>query len=476
MIELSQNISDYIETTFGEEFFNNYKLFVESKYLPAIRFPFYQEDTEQTIQSLVNQGIELEPIPEINNAYFVTKGDDLIGKTLEHTLGKYYIQSLSSMVPPLILNPTEKDVVMDLCAAPGSKSTQLAELMKYQGTLYANEPNLNRIKALVHNLDKMNILNMRIIKNKGEILSKSFNHFFDKILVDAPCSALGVVQKKQEVSNWWSEKSANVISDLQLKLLISAIKMAKVGGEIVYSTCTLTVEENEFIINKVLEKYPVELIEFDLNLKHIPGFTKIANYNFDASLNLTKRIIPWEIKSEGFFVAKLKKIDATEIRKNSFNKFSKKTIVSANSHKIKKYLEDISNQFGISLRNFSKYKYLISGNDLNFTNADSIDCDPDYFLRIGTKFGIIDKNNLCKLHSHAAQVFGNFAIKNIYEIKNEEDLKIYMSGGIIKDNFTEFGQKIIKYNNMFLGTGVANDTSLKSQFPRSKRTGNINIF
>ena len=159
MIELSQNISDYIETTFGEEFFNNYKLFVESKYLPAIRFPYYQEDTEQTIQSLVNQGIELEPIPEINNAYFVTKGDDLIGKTLEHTLGKYYIQSLSSMVPPMILNPTEKDVVMDLCAAPGSKSTQLAELMKYQGTLYANEPNLNRIKALVHNLDKMNILN-----------------------------------------------------------------------------------------------------------------------------------------------------------------------------------------------------------------------------------------------------------------------------------------------------------------------------
>ncbi|MBK8944895.1 MAG: NOL1/NOP2/sun family putative RNA methylase [Ignavibacteriae bacterium] len=476
MIELSSNISDYIQQTFGNEFLENYKLFVESKYLPAIRFPIYDENISITLKSLEEQGIELEQIPEIQNSYFVKKGDDIIGKTIEYTLGKYYIQSLSSMIPPMILNPNETDVVLDLCAAPGSKSTQLAEIMNYKGTLFSNEPNLNRVKALIHNLDKMNIINMSVIKDKGELLSKYFNNYFDKILVDAPCSALGVVQKKQEVSNWWSEKSANTISDLQLRLLISAIKMAKVGGEIVYSTCTLTVEENEFIIDKVLKKYPVELIEFDLNLKHINGFTEIRNYKFDESLTLTKRIIPWEIKSEGFFLAKLRKISPTESSKFHQNKLSKKVIANSNNPKIKNYLKEISDHFEIPIQQFSNYKYLINGNDINFINVESQEFDPDFFLRIGTKFAIIDKNNSLKLHSHAAQILGKFAKKNLFEITNENDLKIYMSGGNIKSDFTENGQKIIKYKNMILGTGTANENSLKSQFPRSKRTSNISIF
>lgn len=475
MIELSNNISEYIQTTFGNEFLKKYKLFVESKYLPAIRFPNFEDNIELYTSSLSKQGIELQPVPEIKNAFFVLNGEDIIGKTIEYTLGKYYIQSLSSMIPPLVLNPDKNDIVLDLCAAPGSKSTQLAELMHYQGTLYSNEPNLNRVKALVHNFDKMNIVNMSVIKDKGELLSKYFNHYFDKILVDAPCSALGVVQKKQEVSNWWSENSANKISDLQLKLLISAIKMTRVGGEIVYSTCTLTVEENEFIINKLINKYPVQLIKFDLKLKHINGFTKIAKYNFHKSLSLTKRIIPWEIKSEGFFIAKLRKTAPTEITKGYINKFGKKTTVTFKNPKIKKHLEEISEYFEIPIRIFSNYKYLINGNNLNFINVGSKEFNPDFFLRVGTKFGIIDKNNLIKLHSHAAQVIGKFAKKNIYKIQNKKDLKIYLSGGIIRLEIPQKGQKIVKFKNMILGTGTANEKYLKSQFPRSKRTGNILI-
>lgn len=476
MIELSSSISDYILETFGGDFLENYKLFVESKYLPAIRFPVNDKTILSTIKSLEEQGIELEQIPEIPYSFFVKKGEEQIGKTIEYTLGKYYIQSLSSMIPPMILNPGEKDIVLDLCAAPGSKSTQLAEIMNYKGTLFSNEPNLNRIKALIHNLDKMNIINMSVIKDKGELLSKYFSNYFDKILVDAPCSALGVVQKKQEVSNWWSEKSANTISDLQLRLLISGIKMAKPGGEIVYSTCTLTVEENEFIIDKVLKKYPVELVEFDLKLKHINGYTAIKEFVFDESLKLTKRIIPWEIKSEGFFLAKLRKTGTTESSKDHFNKYTKKVIVNAQSPKIKNYLKEVSDHFGIPIHLFSNYKYLINGNDINFINVETQEFDPDFFLRVGTKFGIIDKNNSLKLHSHAMQILGSFAEKNIYEITNENDLKIYMSGGNIKSNFEVSGQKIIKYKNMILGAGTANENSLKSQFPRSKRTSNISIF
>ncbi len=459
-----------------KEFLANYEKFHESKYPTILRLSDIQSNHSSIIESLANQGIELEKIENVPNGYIVKSGEDIVGKTVEHTLGKYYIQSLSSMIPPLVLKPTKDDVVLDLCAAPGSKSTQLAEMMEYKGTLYSNEPSLNRVKALVHNLDKMNTLNMSVIKEKGEVLSKRFPEYFDKILVDAPCSALGVVQKKQEVSNWWSPKSVDNISSLQLKLLISAIKMAKVGAEIVYSTCTLTIEENEWIIDKVLKKYPVDLLEFELELPHINGFTKIAEYNFDERLRLTKRIIPWEIKSEGFFVAKLVKTGKTE-SVNSFTKTGilKKRMVGYEDKRIKKYLNDVSSHFGIEKDVFSNYKYLINNNDINFINSDSIEYDPNFFLRIGTKFGIIDKNDTLKLNSHAAQILGKFANKNVISLENEEELKIYFAGGVIYKEVGERGQKIVKFKELFLGTAVAIENQLKSQFPRSKRTGSISI-
>lgn len=465
-----------MKSVFGQEFLSKYQEFAESKYPTRIRISEESDQIATLIESLEKQGIKLQKLDYFINVYSVLEGQEILGKTVEYTLGKYYIQSLSSMIPPSILNPTKDDVVMDLCAAPGSKTTLLAEMMEYEGTLYSNEPSLNRIKALVHNIDKMNALNISVIKAKGELLSKRFPEYFDKILVDAPCSALGVVQKKQEVSNWWDDKAVERISSLQLKILIGAIKMAKVGAEIVYSTCTLTVEENEYIINKVITKYPVELVEFDLSVPHINGFVNIGEYKFHESLSLTKRIIPWEIKSEGFFVAKLIKHSSTQMENDSVTpNFAKSMFVRKNHKTIKKYIDDISTHFGIPKEIFEKYKYLIKNRDLSFTNEDSLDYDPDFFLRVGTKFGIIDKNNSCKLHSHAAQILGKFASKNIISLINENELKTYFSGGIIYRSEEDKGQKIIKYNNLFLGTGIAIKNQLKSQFPRSKRTGAISI-
>ena len=112
--------------------------------------------------------------------------------------------------------------------------------MNNEGTLIANEIQLRRLKALVHNVERMNIVNTGIVHQKGELLSKVYENYFDKILVDAPCSGLGIIQKKDEVTKWWDEKKVNILADLQLKLLIASIKMLKEGGEVVYSTCTLT--------------------------------------------------------------------------------------------------------------------------------------------------------------------------------------------------------------------------------------------
>ncbi len=472
-MELSNNIKSYIESVFGNEYLSKYKLFFNSKYPIALRFAVPPKEQKKIIPELQQRGIKLESIKSIPDAYSVIEGEDIVGKTIEHSIGKYYIQSLSSMIPPLVLNPNENDIVMDLCAAPGSKSTQLAKLMNNKGTLYSNEPNLNRVKALVHNLDKMNSVNMGVLKQRGEILSKYFEEYFDKVLVDAPCSALGVVQKKNEVTKWWESERVERISELQLKLLISAIKMAKIGAEIVYSTCTLTVEENEFVVNKVLEKYPVELVEFEIDVPHKSGLTEINGFKFHPSLAKTKRILPWEIKSEGFFISKLIKTGKTEPAKKIIPVKSKKKLLNSKNTAIKKYINDIQNYYDLPKKILTDYKYILLGNDINFVSGNWQEYNPDFFERIGTKFGLIDKNNFGRLHSHAAQIIGKYATKNIFLLNDEKELRQYFQGGIIKRTVEGKGQKIVKYKNMFLGTGVALKDNFKSQFPRSKRAGDI---
>jgi 16S rRNA (cytosine1407-C5)-methyltransferase len=213
-----------------------------------------------------------------------------------------------------------------------------------------------------------------------------------------------------------------------------------------------------------------------LDLPHINGYVNINGHSFDESLELSKRIIPWEIKSEGFFIAKLKKIAPTEEVNTKFHvPRQKKIIVDAGNKQIKKYLDEISYHFGIEKSIFYQYKYLINDKDINFVSVDSNESDPSFFIRIGTKFGIIDKNDSLKLNSHAAQILGNHATKNIFELNNEDELSSYFSGGIIYLNSEHKGQKIVTYNKMILGTAVALKNQLKSQFPRSKRTGTISI-
>ncbi len=472
MIELSENISNYILNTFGKDYLNNYSNFIDTAPSYYLRLNRY-DDSEQLVNLLKRYGIELEKVPSVPFGYCITKGSDIAGKTLEFALGKYYIQSLSSMLPALILSPTENDRTLDLCAAPGSKSTQLSEMMNNSGTFYANEISINRIKSLVHNFDKINAVNAGTIQHKGEMLSKIFINYFDKVLVDAPCSALGIVQKKGEVSNWWNINQVGKIAQMQLKLLISAIKMTKVGGEIVYSTCTLTIEENEMVINKVLEKYPVEIVDIELPVKSHNGITDYKDTKLDDGVIKCRRIVPWEINSEGFFIAKLKKTSYTESTAKSNININKFNLLSYDNIKINKYLINIRDRFGIPLDTLKNYKYIIKEKHILFVNAKWETVNTSVFVRIGIKFGNIDKRNIAHIHTQAAQHFSQQICKNIIEIKSLSDLKTYFSGGIIKSINNNSGQVVVKYNSLTLGTGVCSDNGLKSQFPRSLRTGNI---
>ncbi|PIW70523.1 MAG: hypothetical protein COW08_01390, partial [Ignavibacteriales bacterium CG12_big_fil_rev_8_21_14_0_65_30_8] len=303
MSEVSQEIKNYLTSLYGEISEKQYSEFIKKDPSVYLRINTLKTNKTELTRSLNDQyGIICSEIENLPNALKVIEGEKVIGKTLQHITGKFYMQGLSSMIPPLVLSPNSEDKVLDLCAAPGSKTTALGELMQNKGTLIANEISQNRVGMLVFNIDRINLCNTAVTHNRGEWLNRCFSEYFDKILVDAPCSGLGILHKRDEVSDWWSLERAEDLGELQYRLLASAVKMLRVGGELVYSTCTLTIEENELIIDKILNKYPVEIKEINLPIISINGFTEYNGLKLNPSLNLSKRIIPWEVDSDGFFI------------------------------------------------------------------------------------------------------------------------------------------------------------------------------
>ncbi len=474
MIDVSSNVYTYLSSLFGEDDAKRYVEFIKNESAQYIRANTLKTDRDELSRNLFqNYGIVSETIPNFPHALKIIKKNNLTGKTVEHIIGDFYIQSLSSMIPPMILNPSPGDVVLDLCSAPGSKTTELGEMMRNSGTLIANEIALDRVKMLVYNLDRMNIINSGVVHNKGEWLSKIYNAYFDKILVDAPCSGLGIIQKKEEVSNWWSLERAERLGDLQLRLLIAAIKMVKVGGQIVYSTCTLTPEENEFIINKVLQKYPVEILGIELPISSHEGFTSYKGIQLHPEISKARRILPWEADSDGFFIVKLRKVEDTTPPEPLKLKRSNLFLLNYEKKEPKKLLANIESDFGIPGEILANYKFLIKRNDIYFVNKNWNDEHLDIFDRIGTKFGIINKLDQVTLHTQAAQVLQKFITKNIYNVNNLEELKTYLDGGTIKNDSLNTGQCVVMHNGSILGTAVVTKDGIKSRFPRAKRTQDI---
>lgn len=471
---LSENIINYISTIYGSDLTKSYHELISQPPTQFIRVNL-SKISAQELQSALKRkyDIECDGVSNYSTIFKVNDKNNLIGKSLEHILGYYYIQSFSSYIPPLVLNPAHTDVVLDLCAAPGSKTTELGEIMNNKGTIVANEIQLDRLKSLVHNIDRMNQMNAGITHSKGEQLNTIYADYFDKILVDAPCSGLGIVQKKNEVNDWWTLERVRRLSELQLKLLVSTIKMLKIGGEVVYSTCTLTVEENELIIDKILKKYPVEAINFEIQIPSKDGITFYNNQTLNPSIAKAKRILPWEVDSDGFFIIKLRKTGETEPPYKKNLRVRDVKLLEYDHKKIKNHLINIQDEFGIEEQMFAQFKYIIKNNDIFFVDKNWFDVNPGLFERIGTRFGSINKDNKMILNTQTAHVLSNHISKNIFEIKCPGELKSYLEGGIIKTASTQKGQRVIKYGNYILGIGVFTNAGLKSQFPRSRRTQEI---
>ncbi len=232
-----------------------------------------------------------------------------LGNLLEHQLGYFYLQEAASMIPPLILQPKPTDLVLDMCASPGSKTTQLAALMKNKGLIIANDLKGARLAALAMNSQRCGLTNHLLTAMPGHFFKKSGLQF-DKILVDAPCSATGAIRKSFKTILIWNPHMVKRLAGTQKQLIDTAFHILKPGGTLVYSTCSLEPDEDEAVVDFLLNKYSNAEIQPTIlpGLKTSLPVKEFEGHKYHKNIKHCLRIWPQDNDTEGFFVAKIKKL------------------------------------------------------------------------------------------------------------------------------------------------------------------------
>ncbi|MBI4147046.1 RsmB/NOP family class I SAM-dependent RNA methyltransferase [Candidatus Woesearchaeota archaeon] len=258
-------------------------------------------------KSIEAKGWKLVPIPWCKEGFWIEHDERRdVGNLLEYHTGRIYVQEAASMIPPLVLQPKPGDIVLDMAASPGSKTTQMAAMMKNEGLIVANDCKGDRLQSLGINLQRSVITNCLITLMRGQGIKYLQ---FDKILLDAPCSGTGTIRKSLKTISIWNAGMITKLAKEQKELIEVAFQNLRPGGEMVYSTCSLEPEENEGVVSHLLNKYEnAEMVEVVLpGLKvslPVMGFKK---EKYHPSVKKVLRIWPQDNDTEGFFIAKIRK-------------------------------------------------------------------------------------------------------------------------------------------------------------------------
>ncbi|ELZ44385.1 RNA methylase, NOL1/NOP2/sun family protein [Halorubrum californiense DSM 19288] len=251
-------------------------------------------------------GVAYDPVDWHDGLFRLPEGNP--GGNWPYVHGWTHGQEEVSVLPTLALAPRPGERVWDACAAPGSKTTQIADAMDDEGTVVANDNNLGRLSALRHNAERLGITNAIVTNQDARNFSTKPLAFdeFDRALVDAPCSCEGTCRKNPDVLDQWTLDHVHAVAGIQKGVLARAVQATRPGGVVVYSTCTFAPEENEAVLDHVLANEDCELVEFDLPLDTDPGVTEWEGETYDESVTRAKRIYPHRNDTGGFFCAKLR--------------------------------------------------------------------------------------------------------------------------------------------------------------------------
>lgn len=301
-MELPGSFTENMKKILGEEFPDYLRSYEKPKFT-GLRVNTSKISVEEFER--INPFQSLHRVPWIPNGYYYTEEDAPTHHPYYYA-GLYYIQEPSAMTPASVLNVEEGDMVLDLCAAPGGKATELAAKLNHTGLLVANDASASRTKALLKNLEVFGMPNILITSEMGDRLDTYFHGFFDKILVDAPCSGEGMFRKQPHMIPAWEKQGPEVFAKMQREILKQAAELLRPGGTMLYSTCTFSELENEGSVDAFLQEHP------DFELLDIPmheGFSRGMPHLVGSAFPLEKcvRLFPHKIDGEGHFLALLKK-------------------------------------------------------------------------------------------------------------------------------------------------------------------------
>lgn len=447
---LPNEFLERMEKMLGSE----YRAFLESyenNEYRALRFNPLKGEKEEFYNKKV---FELSPVLWEENGFYYEE-QDKPGKHPYHEAGVYYIQEPSAMAPVHFLDPKAGETILDLCAAPGGKSTQIGCRMNGKGLLVTNEIHPQRAKILSENIERMGILNAIVLNETPAKLSDRFIQFFDKILVDAPCSGEGMFRKNEEAQAEWSPSNVELCADRQDEILDCAAVMLKPGGRIVFSTCTFSEEENEGSIQRFLERHP-EFFAVDVDV-----FEGMEKNEYGV------RLWPHKVRGEGHFLAVLQKDGVLNCDEEICYKPQK-----GQSIKAYKEFEEFCKELGLDVCekiDFIGGTYITFGEQLYLLPPKTPNLEKLKVLRPGLHVATLKKGRIEPAHA-LSHVMNEGDMKNIVSLHRDSfEIRQYLNGQTLNVEGNK-GWNLVCVDSYGIGFGKLAGGILKNHYPKGLRS------
>jgi len=414
----------------GEE----YEDFLRSLERPrAVALRFNPLKGDAPILPFVRDNVPWEPMG------FYYDPESRPGLHVYHEAGVYYLQEASAMAPVALLDPQPGEKVCDLCAAPGGKTTQIAGRMLGEGFLLCNEINPKRAKILSRNIERMAVPNALVTNEHPANLAARLPGFFDRVLVDAPCSGEGMFRKEEAAVTDWSQETVEMCARRQAEILHSAAQMVRPGGRLVYSTCTFAPEEDEMAVEAFLADHP----EFEPELLEAPWFVPTPNGGH--------RMWPHKLLGEGHFAAVLRKTAGDE-----------GDVTPAPGEKLPKEWTAFAKDLGIRL---PPGKAVSFGQNLFWAPEELPDLKRLKVLRPGLELGEVKKGRFEP--AHALALWLKDCAAEISFSPDSPEISAYLHGEVLP--CTQQGWCLVKAGNYSIGWGKSDKTQLKNHYPKGLR-------
>ncbi|TSC78906.1 MAG: 16S rRNA (cytosine1407-C5)-methyltransferase [Candidatus Peregrinibacteria bacterium Gr01-1014_25] len=425
------------------------------------------------------EGWRLEPVPWCREGFFVDREnrERALGRDLLHLLGHFYMQEAASMLPPALLDPQADEPVLDMSAAPGSKTTQMAARMVGRGVVVASDVQENRIWTLITGLYRSGVTNAVVVKKVGQWYGKHMTERFDRVLVDAPCTAQGTARKDSDALRYCGLENVAKMARLQAELLEAGIHAAKVGGRIVYSTCTLTPEENEGVVVSMLNKFcdQLEVVDPDIALREEASAWNAGRAIEDShrvqtslcpnpkSLFPFLRLWPQTFDTEGFFCAVLRKTAPTRasLPMEPIDR-QEEGVPPSRQREISKVLEE---RYGTSF--LDEGDVLIErGEQILVTTEDAWNFMlPTRDFAAGLPFAKRLADGRMRISHEIVTLRGNRATRGVVDLADDR-LADLLGGKDIGCDADAYGDVILRHGGLAIGRGLAKNGALKNNLPR----------